>query len=198
MHSVKRVSLGNGSGGMRTSRCSRHDPAHCDRRGSIAPAQARPARPHRPALGRAPKRPGRCPASGRQPPGRVALAAALCRGGRRRSAARQVTSARDTTPFDRDGGRGAGADLLGAAGRCHPLDRPCRGPRCGDLVTCRAADLGRSPPPAASAAHVHVVHTAHPDCTIKIRKPPNENPICHRISILLADHIIRIDSCIHY
>lgn len=154
---MRRASLGNGSDGMRTSRCSRHDPAHCDRRGSIAPAQAYPARPHRPALGPALECPRRRSASGRQPPGRVALAAALCRGGRRRSAARQDTSARDTTPFDRDGGRGAGADLLRAAGRGHPLDRPCRGPRCGDLVTCRAADLGRSPPPAASAAHVQTL-----------------------------------------
>lgn len=43
---------------------------------------------------RAPEGPGRRPAGGRQPPGRVALAAALRRGWRRRSAARQDTSAR--------------------------------------------------------------------------------------------------------
>ena len=41
---------------------------------------------------------------------------------------RQDAPARDTAPFDRDGGRGAGADLLGAAGGGHPRDRPCRSP----------------------------------------------------------------------
>lgn len=75
----------------------------------------------------------------------------------RRSAARQDASAQDTTPFDEDGRRGVGTDMLGAAGRGHALDRPCRGPRCRDLVMCRAADLERSPPPAARAAHVQAI-----------------------------------------
>ena len=53
-------------------------------------------------------------AGGRQPPGRVALAAALRREGRRGSAAQQDAPARHADPSDRDGGRGAGPDLHGA------------------------------------------------------------------------------------
>lgn len=87
----------------------------------------------------------------------MALAAALRRGRRRRSAARQDASARHAAPFDRDGSRGPGADLLGAAGRGHSLDWSCRSSCCRDLVTGRAADLGRSPPPAASSAHVQAL-----------------------------------------
>lgn len=154
---MRRASLGDGSDGMRSSRCDRLCTAGCDRQRPLSPAQTYPARRHRPALGRAPECPGRRPAGGRQPSGRVALAAALRRGGRRGSAARQDASARDTTPSDRDGRRGPGADLLGAAGRGHALDRPGRGSRSRDLVARRAADLGRSPPPAASPAHVQAL-----------------------------------------
>lgn len=151
------ASLCDGSDCLRASRCSRRDPARCDRAGSIAPTQTHPACPHRPALSRASKRPRCGPAGGRQPPGRVALAAALRR--RRASkvccATRRVHPARH--PTDRDAGRGAGADLLRAAGRGHPLDRPGRGPGGWDLVARRAADLGRSPPPTASTAHVQAL-----------------------------------------
>ncbi len=63
---------------------------------SPATAQAHPARLHHLSLGRAPERLQCGPAVGRQPSGRVALAAALHRGGRRWSTARQAASARDT------------------------------------------------------------------------------------------------------
>ena len=111
-------------------------------------------RAHCPAFGRTLECPGCRPAGGRQPQGRAALAAALRRGGCRRSAARQGPSARHAAPFGRDGGRGPGADLLGAAARDHPLDRSCLSPCSRDLVAGRAADLLRSLPPAAPPAHV--------------------------------------------
>lgn len=111
----------------------------------------------------------------RQPPGRSTSSAALSRGGCGRPAARRDASALYADPFDQNGDRGAGADQLGAVGRGHPLNRLGRGQRCRDLIARRAAHLGRSSAPVASATHVQAF--AQLDLCPKNRgchRPPNK------------------------
>jgi integrase/recombinase XerD len=90
-------------------------------------AQARAARPDHPSLGRPADDAGGLPQSRRQPPGGVALAATLCRGGRREAPARGVPQARQGAGPCGDGRQGAGLDLRRSAGRDHSLDRPGHG-----------------------------------------------------------------------
>lgn len=76
------ASLGDGSDRLRAPRRCHRVSAVRDRRRSIPPAQAHPAGAHRPALVRTLERAGPGSAGRRQPARSLALAAALCLGGR--------------------------------------------------------------------------------------------------------------------
>lgn len=84
--------------------------------------------------------------AGRQPSGGLAVwrsgglavAIALCRRGRRRSAARQDTQAGTRAALAKSRRQSFGADLSAATGRRHPLDRPRHGQGRRDFAARRA------------------------------------------------------------
>ena len=154
---MRRASLGHGSDCLCATGRSRSITIDRDRRRPFASAQACAAGAHRAALGRAPIGAGGRPRSERQPPGRVALAAALRRRGCGRPASRQDASARHAAARCAHGRRRVGADLFRTAGGGNPLDgTSCRqGGR--DLVAIGSADLERPPSPAAPRADLQAL-----------------------------------------
>lgn len=113
----------------------------CDRQRPLPPAQAHPARPDRTALGRVLESLERRSAGGRQPPRRLALAAALRRGGYRRSAARQGADVDEFAEFlgrldtgpSRHGSSGVRTNGIGA---CNSKSRkPAPSPVVARLLT---------------------------------------------------------------
>src|SRR5688572_20129593 len=125
-----------------------------DPRRSEPAAEARGAGPDRAALGRPAGRGDGRPAGGEQPPGSLALAAALRRSRGRRPPARQDPKARQGALGRRTGAPSGGADLRRAARRGDALDRPDDGQGGRHLLALRAADLGRPQAAAAPAEDV--------------------------------------------
>ena len=114
-----------------------------DRRRSRPRPKARGAGSDHPGIGRAAERGRGRQARRPRPASGVALAAPLRRGRRRRALARGEPQAGQGAVGRRHGPPRGGAELRRAAGRGHPLDRPCHGQEGRQSSCARCSASGR-------------------------------------------------------